>query len=451
MEALWTWIESFTNLERTGAAFSGRTYQLERMRRLAQRFGSPQSAFRCVHVAGSKGKGSTSALLACSLAASGLRTGLYTSPHVESYRERFTVLEAGLPPDGTPIDRQPGIEELGDRLRREIEGLEPSFLRDYGPPTTFEMLTLLAFLLFRERGCRIAVLETGIGGRLDATNIVIPELCLLTPIEREHTDVLGETLPEIAREKAGILKPGVPAFSSGQVPEVRAVLRETAARLGSPLAFLDEELERLRSRLTRRGTEVRLRFRGEPERRFHLALLGDFQAENAALVELAGRRVLGLDAEALDRGLAAARLPGRLELLRARPPVVVDGAHTPRSVERTLAAFRALFGRHGVLLFGTAKGKKAAEMAAVLAPAFRRIVVTTPGSFKQSEPREVHRLFRALEPAARLEEDTAAALRLALELAGGRCPLLVIGSFYLAGEVRRLLPPAAPRGQRPVA
>jgi dihydrofolate synthase/folylpolyglutamate synthase len=442
LRELFAWIESFTNLERSGAVFSARAYQLERMRALAGRLGDPQRAFRCLHVAGSKGKGSTAALLAWALQASGLRTGLYTSPHVESYLERWSVLE-----NGNADPRPELLEELGGQLRRRIAALPPEFLQEYGQPTTFELLTLLAFLLFRASGCQAAVLETGIGGRLDATNVVVPELCLLTPIEREHTDVLGDTLERIAAEKGGIIKPGVPVYSAAQAPEVRAVLRGIAGERGSPIAFLDEELAELSSRFTPEGTELDLRFRGEAQRRYRLALIGDFQAENAALVDLAARRTLGLAGETLERGLQAARLPARLELLRAHPPVVLDGAHTPHSVDRVLAVFRALFGGDGVLLFGAARGKKIAEMAALLAPAFQRVVITTPGTFKQSDPDQTHRLFLASRPQALLEPDPGAALALALGLTEGRRPLLVLGSFYLAGEVRRRL--LAARGQFP--
>jgi dihydrofolate synthase/folylpolyglutamate synthase len=439
---LFAWIESFTNLERSGSVFSARAYQLERVRSLAGRLGSPQNSFRSFHVAGSKGKGSTSALLAWSLQASGLRTGLYTSPHVESYLERYAVLE-----DGASDPRAELLAELGGRLREGIDALPAEFLREYGRPTTFELLTLLAFELFRASGCQAAVLEVGIGGRLDATNVVTPELCLLTPIELEHTDVLGSSLEQIAREKGGIIKPGVPVYSAAQEPRARAVLRGIARRQRSPIFFLDEELDQLSSRYTSEGTELSLRFRGEPPRSYRLALIGDFQAENAALVDLAARRTLGLADGALQRGFLAARLPARMELLRSRPPVVLDGAHTPRSVERVLAAFRALYGQEGVLLFGAARGKKIAEMAALLAPAFQRIVITTPGTFKESDPVQTHRLFLALCPAARLEPDTGTALELALELTEGQRPLLVLGSFYLAGEVRRRC--TAPRGQSP--
>jgi dihydrofolate synthase/folylpolyglutamate synthase len=339
------------------------------------------------------------------------------------------------------------LQELGASLRAHVDALPRDFLEEFGKPTTFELLTLLAFELFRSSGCQAAVLEVGIGGRLDATNVVSPALCLFTPIEREHTDVLGDSLEQIAREKGGIIKPGVPAYSAAQEPEVRAVLRGIAAGQRSPIVFLDEELEQLSSRFTAEGTELSVRFRGEPARSYRLALIGDFQAENAALVDLAARRTLGLSGEALERGFAAARLPARMELARLRPPVVLDGAHTPRSAERVLAAFRSLFGCEGVLLFGAARGKKIAEMAALLAPAFPRVVITTPGTFKESDPAETHRLFRALCPSARLEPNTAAALELALGLTEGRRPLLVLGSFYLAGEVRKHL--LAPRGQPP--
>jgi dihydrofolate synthase/folylpolyglutamate synthase len=441
LDELFSWIEGFTNLERSGAQFSSRAYQLDRMRRLLERFGSPQKAFRSAHIAGSKGKGSTAALLAWSLQASGLRTGLYTSPHVDSYLERFAVLENGR------LDHAPDtLLELGRRMHQEVEGLPRDFLDEYGPPTTFELLTLLAFCLFRDLACPWAVLETGIGGRLDATNTVSPELCLITPIELEHAEVLGDTLQAIAREKAGIIKPGVPVYSAPQAGEVREVLRSAARERASPIVFLDEELESLESRYGLEGTEVSLRFRGEPERHYALSLIGDFQAENAALVELAARRSLGLGGEAIRQGLLAARLPGRLELLSREPPVVLDGAHTPRSVTRVMSVFRALFGPDGVLLFGAAKGKNTAEMSAILAPAFERIVITTPGSFKESEPARVHGQFLALRPSAHLEPRTAEALELALRLTEGWRPLLVIGSFYLAGEVRRAF---SARGQSP--
>ncbi len=429
-EEVFRYIESFTNLERSGSLFSARTYRLDRMRLLLESFDNPQLKYRTVHIAGTKGKGSTAALLAYSLQAAGLRTGLYTSPHVTGYLERMQVIG-----EEAEVSILLG---LADRIRSCVDSLPEPLLLSAGPPSTFELLTLLAFCYFHDVGCRFVVVETGIGGRLDATNLVAPELCLITPIELEHTDVLGDTLEAVADEKAGIFKPGTPVFSSPQQPEVEAVLQEAAERKGCPILFLDRELQSFQARSSPAGTELRFRLRGQQEVRYNLELIGDFQGENAALVHLAARK-LALSPEALRQGFSRARLPGRMEIVRKAPAVVLDGAHTPRSVQRVLETFNRLFGRKGVLLFAAAAGKKTAEMAALLAPAFRMIVVTTPGSFRESNAAEVHRQFQQTNPQAILVADTARALSEALSLAASRRPLLITGSFYLVGEVRRLL------------
>jgi dihydrofolate synthase/folylpolyglutamate synthase len=430
VEDVFSYLESFTNLEKSPALFSQRSYRLDRMRGLLRAFADPHLAFRVIHVAGTKGKGSTATLAAAVLAAAGERTGLYTSPHVESYWERISV--AGLEPD----------DKLLIALTRRLQRLLPSLAGDPsfsdGPPNTFELLTLLAFAYFREKRCRTAVIETGLGGRLDATNAVRPDFCLITPVELEHTDILGETLEEIAAEKGGIIKPGVPVFSAAQDPRVAAVLRRLAAERSSPIVFLPEACTRLRSRFSLSGTELRLALPGEPERRFRLGLLGDFQAENAALVYLALRRCRELSEDAFAEGFRSARLPGRMEILSTSPYILLDGAHTPRSVQRLLDAFRALFPRRGLLLFGAVAGKRSREMAAILAPAFSRVIITTPGSFKPSDPKDLYALFKALNPDTLLIENTAAAFARAKAEAETRGPLLVTGSFYLAGEIRSL-------------
>jgi dihydrofolate synthase/folylpolyglutamate synthase len=432
-----SWIESFTNLERSSALYSARTYQLDRMRFLVAECGNPQDSFRSVHLAGSKGKGSTAVLMAESLRREGLRTGLYTSPHVVSYLERIRVLPArpGSEPEG------PGDELLlaqARRLRALVDALEGKGEEVHGPPSTFELLTLLAFCAFQEARCEVVVVETGIGGRLDATNVVVPELSVITPIELEHTDVLGDTLRAIAAEKAGIIKPGVPVISAAQASEAEKVLRAVARERGSPITFVGEELTLGAVSSSPSGTRLRLVSRQGEERELRLALLGTHQAENGALAYL-GLRRLGISPAAIEAGFAVAVLPARMELLRAEPPVVLDGAHTPRSVGRVLESFLALFGPQGeaVLLFAAAAGKRVAEMAAILAPAFSVIVVTGTGSLRESAPAEVHRAFGALNPGAELVPDPGQALERALGHAGGRLPLLITGSFYLAGEVRQ--------------
>jgi dihydrofolate synthase/folylpolyglutamate synthase len=431
LEEVFRYIESFTNLEKSGSLFTARSYRLDRMRLLLERFGQPQLAYRTIHIAGTKGKGSTATLLAHGLKAAGVRTGLYTSPHVMSYIERMEVL------GGAPQIR--AILALAEQIRTVVQELPAETIETMGPPNTFELLTLLAFCYFRETACEYVVVETGIGGRLDATNLVDPELCLITPIELEHTDVLGDTLAAIAREKAGIFKPGKPVFSAPQPGEVKEELRLAAGRTGSPIVFLDEQLGFFQAHCSSAGTELRFALTGGQEVSYSLALIGTVQAENAALVHLAAQHSLPWLLPALRAGFAAARLPARMEVLSRDPPVVLDGAHTPRSVRIVLDTFTKLFGTQGVLLFAAAAGKKITEMAAILAPAFPQIVVTTPGSFRESRIEEVQQAFVRLNPGTILIPDTAQALARAKELAGAQRPLLVTGSFYLAGLVREIL------------
>jgi dihydrofolate synthase/folylpolyglutamate synthase len=431
LDEVFHYIESFTNLEKSGSLFSARTYRLDRMRLLLERFEQPQLSYRTIHIAGTKGKGSTATLLAHGLHAAGMRTGLYTSPHVSNYMERIEVL-GQAPQVSTVLD-------LTEQIRIAVEGLPNATLEAMGPPNTFELLTLLAFCYFRETGCQYVVVETGIGGRLDATNLVNPELCLITPIELEHTDVLGDTLAVIAREKAGIFKAGKPVFSAPQQPEAKIELQQAAARTGCPIVVMDEQLRSFQARCSKHGTEVRFRLRDEQEVSYALALIGEVQGENAALAHLVVQTCLPSVLPALAEGFAAARLPARMEVIRRDPPVVIDGAHTPRSVGKVLDTFTELFGPEGVLLFAAAAGKKISEMAEVLAPAFKDVVVTTPGSFRESNAAEVCRIFKDQNDSTTLIVDTAQALAHARNLAGVDRPLLITGSFYLAGTVRDIL------------
>jgi dihydrofolate synthase/folylpolyglutamate synthase len=431
-EDVFTWAESFTNLERGTLQNDSRNYRLDRMRGLLSMFGDPDRRLRIIHVAGTKGKGSTSALLASALHAAGRRTGLYTSPHVSSPFERIAI--AGEP-------RLPDLlVRLGREVTAAIDGLPDGGIPGGSPPTTFELLTLLAFLYFREAGCEEAVVETGIGGRLDATNVVSSVASVITPLDLEHTDLLGDTIEKIAFEKAGIIKPGAPAFIGLQPRAALEVFREAGRERGSPLTFLAEEALELSAALDARGTSLTLRIAGEGKASFRLSMLGEFQAENAALAYLTLRRTRPeISRERIAEGFLQTSLPGRMEVLGSQPLVVLDGAHTPLAVTRLLAAFKAIFPGEAVLLFGSVTGKNPREMARILAPAFTHILVSTPGSFKESNPEEVAGIFRGLNPETRLEKDPARALQRAREASGGTRPILVTGSFYMVAEIRRLL------------
>ena len=432
-EDFFTWADSHMNLEKGTIPFDKRNYRLDRMRFLLGLFGDPDRSYGIVHVAGTKGKGSTSTFLASVLAASGRKVGLFTKPHVFTPLERITV-------DGAMPDPGPFVE-TGRRIREVVESTPAGRLPGGFPPTAFELYTVIGLLFFRDAGCDTAVVETGIGGRLDATNVVFPEASVITVLDLEHTEVLGDTLEKIASEKAGIIKDGVPVYVARQEPEAREVFRTRALLTGSPVHFLDGETETLAVEPTLRGSDVHLRFHGDPMALdFRLRLLGAFQAENAALACLCLRdRFPGIPREAYLDGLAKADLPGRMELFAGTPPVILDGGHTPLAVRRLLESWRTFFPGEAVLLFGSVAGKNPTEMARILAPGFSRIVVSTPGTYKQSRPREVYDIFRALNPDTELEEDPARALARARELADGVRPILVTGSFYMVAEIRKLL------------
>ncbi|MDR1626985.1 MAG: bifunctional folylpolyglutamate synthase/dihydrofolate synthase [Spirochaetia bacterium] len=428
---VFSWLESFSNFEKT--AFALRNFRLDRMEALLEHFGRPHRACRSVHIAGSKGKGSTAAFLASVLRAAGFKTGLYTSPHLVSYKERISLAGEEIP-DGVFV-RQ------GETLKATLESLDASRFPGGELPTTFELLSCLGFLIFRHLGCEWVVLETGMGGRLDATNVCLPQAVVLTPIELEHTEYLGATIAAIAGEKAGIIKKGIPVFVGPQTGEALCVFRAHAARKGCRLRYLPECFQSITSHTDSGGTWARMLPAGrETPLGLRLRLRGEVQAENAALAFLAIRDILPqIPENTVLRGLQEADIPGRFQKLGDSPPVFIDGSHTPLSVTRLLHSFREIYPRPDTLVLGIVGGKRQEEIASILCPAFRRVIVTTPGTFKASDPRRLHEICSAHNANASLVPDPAEALAQAKKgLPGPDCPILVTGSFYLAGEILKL-------------
>lgn len=432
LDAAFSYIEGFTNFEKITPQ-SVRDFKHDRMYKLLEFFGHPESGMELCHIAGSKGKGSTGIFLASILAESGCNTGLYTSPHVLTYRERIT--RAGeFFSDGLYIEAIESVAELLESGRgRDLAG-------DDKEPTTFELLTLLAFLVFRKAGCTHAVIETGIGGRLDATNVISPKVCIITPIELEHTDILGTTIEEIASEKAGIIKEGVPVFSGFQNRQAASVLRETAEKRKAPLFFLEEELESLNTLPQSGGTGMTVCWKKGGKSSAELSMFGDFQVENAALALRAALHMGFGPQEALRAGLKKAVLPGRMEIAGTSPPLILDGAHTPSSLRRLCRTFQQTFPESGICIYGNVSGKRTEEMAEIAASCFQHIIVSTPGTFKKSDPVSVFRAVKKHHASAIFEPDPEKALNEAYSLAGGRIPILVTGSFYMIGEIKKLLP-----------
>lgn len=437
----WDWLQSFTNLEKVQSA-TKRTWRLDRMHALLADRAHPERSPFSLHLAGSKGKGSTAAYLSSLVTALGKSSGLYSSPHVADWRERIT-LNGRFFEEGAYTAAVSGLKTYWETMEAAKKA---RFLEEWGgEPTTFEWLTLAAHEVFTAQGLDARVLETGLGGRLDATNAQIPTASVLTLIELEHTDILGDTLALIAGEKAGILKPGIPAFVAPQKLEALEVFRRTAKALKAPLHYFDEEVEEFETKLTREGTGMRLGLSDGTLIEAQLPLLGQAQGLNAAVAawtihglirdgQLPWNGTLALSA-VLRMGLEATSLPGRMQVLSREPWVVLDGAHTAESVRLLARSWESLFGGGGTLVFGAFEGKAVDPMAQILAPLFPHVIVTAPGTFRPSNPPGVRQAFLDAPGSlgfVDLANTPAEALRGAL-IDGG--PVLVCGSFYLVGEI----------------
>ena len=416
--------------------------------------GDPHRSFRAIHITGSKGKGSTAAMCAAVLQEAGYRTGLYTSPHLLSFRERARV-------DGemaTPEDLVVGLQ----RVRDAVAKVRRKGLLDRDP-TFFEVTTAWAFDLFHRRGVEVAAIEVGLGGRLDSTNVLQAPVAVVTTLELEHTELLGPTLQDVAREKSGIFHPkawGVTGASQGPGLEE---LRHQAFRQGVPLWELGREVRLLPSGAgDDRGQIVSIETPGGRFEDLRLPLLGAFQARNAALavaaLQLFSRGTgLSVPPEAVRRGLARTRWPGRLERVGGRPPTYVDAAHTPESTSEVVAALRALHPQvlpeESTILFSCLADKHVREMLAELSVLAHQAVVFPLSTERALPIKDLNIAARAAFSKVIVAPDAKEALAMARATVGDRGLLLAVGGVYLAGAVlsdMRGIPPEGPDLSDPV-
>jgi dihydrofolate synthase/folylpolyglutamate synthase len=391
---------------------------LERMQCLMQALDHPDRAFRSIHVAGTNGKGSTSAMIEAGLRASGIRTGLYTSPHLIEPTERIRI--AG---------QQVSAAEFAhafDTVHRCAEQLLASGVIDLHP-TYFETVTAMAFVLFRRSGIDTAVIEVGLGGRLDATNVILPELAVITAIDFDHEQFLGNSIDAIAAEKAGILKPGVPAIFARQRAEAEWVLENRADELQIPYTrTADCRLDSIE--LDARGSRFLLD--DEP---VVCPLAGEHQIENAVAATLA-LRLLNVGA----KGIAETVWPGRLELVQTSPDIILDGAHNPAGA-RALASYISRFyrGRNVWLIYGTMRDKAVEEVATTLFPLAFEIVATAPQYARSLSPETLRQVWTVDN--LRTTADLGAALEITRQECGPRDAIFITGSLFLVGEARAML------------
>jgi dihydrofolate synthase/folylpolyglutamate synthase len=419
-----TFAESLRFLFSLGHELKVVKWDLERMRVLLSALGDPHRRGRFVHVAGTNGKGSVCAMLESSLRAAGIRTALYTSPHLNSPRERIRI-GGEMISEAEWVSVFEEVHHAAEKLiASEAIELHPSF---------FETVTAMAFLAFQRAGAEITVLETGLGGRLDATNVVNPEVAVITPIDFDHEAFLGSSIELIAAEKAGILKSGRPAVFSAQRPEALRILENKALELDIEVrhssAWRVEDL--VTSRSGSRFTLI-----AEESIPVECPLAGMHQVENVRTADL-----MGIPAPAIRAGIAAVSWPGRLEHLAGSPDVILDGAHNPAGAKALAGYIREFYPNEPVrLVFGAMRDKAVDEVTNTLFPLASEIILTAPDQPRALHPEALIEMAGAEGANVTVAGSVPHALRMAMEM-DARSPMttFVTGSLFLVAEARALL------------
>jgi dihydrofolate synthase / folylpolyglutamate synthase len=402
-------------------------FDLGRMVTFLDLLGNPHQRCPVIHIAGTKGKGSTSALAASALHAAGYRVGLYTSPHLLEFTERIQVNGEPIPPLA--------LVELVEEIKPVVSQVERL--------TTFEIMTALGFLYFARKQVDLSVIEVGLGGRLDATNVVNPLVSVITSLSLDHTGVLGDTLAKIAYEKAGIIKPGRPVVLAPQKDEARAVVRAAAVERGCRLVEVGLDVTYTAGAHSLDGQEFSAGQRGAEPLHLRIPLLGAHQVENGATalaaLQVARESGLAIPDQAIIDGFRRVSWPGRFELLRREPPVVVDSAHNGDSARRLRQALDDYFpGKPVILIFGASEDKDVASILSGLLPRTDHVIVTRSIHPRAAEPQALADLATGAGCQAEVIVPVEQALLRALELAGPDSVVLAAGSLFIAAAVREI-------------
>lgn len=442
-----TFLDSITNYEKMSrVGYNSTNFNLSRMNRLLAYLGNPHKDLKCVHIAGTKGKGSTAVMLASMVSNSGIKTGLYTSPHLLDVRERIQV-------NGEMIS------ELDmTRLMARIAPVVKRMSKD--KPTYFEVMTAMGFLYFEEAKVDVAVIEAGLGGRLDSTNVIKPVACAITSISYDHVQQLGNTLEKIAEEKAGIFKPGVPAISAPQTQGVRQVLIKAAERVKAPLMFTGKDIEfsyRFESSRAQ-GPHIRVCLSSNGTRFEHLPvpLPGDHQAVNCglalSLMSILKQQGFAIDDQKAIEGLAKAYLPGRMETVHTNPRIILDGAHNAASVEALMRAIgQNITYDSMVVIFGCRTDKDIPGMLDHIQIGADKVIFTNTGSPRSADPAELaaeymERSGKMAQVASRLDD----ALDIAERAVTREDLICICGSFSLVGLAKRIIATRYPTADSPL-
>jgi dihydrofolate synthase/folylpolyglutamate synthase len=410
----------------------GIKFGLDNVRTILSSLNDPQNQYPAIHIAGTNGKGSVCAMLSQILMEHGHRPGLFTSPHLVTVRERIRIA-------GDPIPEEDFSRHLS-RLREVVEELIVSKAL-LSPPTYFEMLSCLAFLHFAEERVDIAVLEVGMGGRYDATNVVTPVVSAITTISPEHQKFLGETQSEIASEKAGIIKSGIPLVCGVEETVAHTTIRNRAEELNAPFFAVFSDSRRLH----KEKTEQNFRFEytcGEEKYNYLPSLLGEHQGKNAAIA-IAVARQLSKDWRRLEqsriiRGIETAKWPGRLEIVSERPLVLVDGAHNVEGAKALSKYVQEFISLPCVLVFAVMRDKNIQKLSEILFPLAHTVICTRFPYFKAASPEDIQRQASRFQGRIVSQPDVSQAVQTALQAASPDGVVLVAGSLFLVGEIKKI-------------
>jgi dihydrofolate synthase/folylpolyglutamate synthase len=421
-------------------------FGLENIKILADDLGGPQLVIPCVHIAGTNGKGSTAAMLESILRASGLRTGLYTSPHLKVINERIRI-------NGENISDE-DFAGVWTRVSAAIESLMASGKLS-AHPTFFECVTAMAFVAFAERGLDFAIYETGMGGRFDATNIVTPEVAIITPIDFDHENYLGHSIEEIAGEKAGIIKAGSLVVSSVERPEARAVIANRCKEMNARLVEV-ESAWRVEDLQASHGLYRAVAISTQTSQKIAIApgLPGRFQIQNAltaaTAANLLAERRFPVSGEAISRGITTVDWPGRLELISEQPDIYLDGTHNPAGARELLTFWKENFdGRRIFLVYGAMRDKAVDEIASLLFSRAEAVIFTAPRQPRAISASSLSEIAGHFANQWFIVPDPADALARAMEIAGPEDVIFATGSLYLVGDILGFWTPRSPKWDIP--
>jgi dihydrofolate synthase/folylpolyglutamate synthase len=395
---------------------------LDNIRNLLRIIGNPQQSLKGIHIAGTNGKGSTAAMLESIFSHAGFKTGLYTSPHLINVEERIRVAGKQIP--------SAELEDIIENLRPHVERLQSTY---------FETLTAAAFHYFNKEGVEVAIVEVGLGGRLDATNVFIPEVSLITSVAFDHAEYLGTTLAAIAREKAGILKTGVPCILQSGTPEVIDAISAVAREIGAPLHLLYRLVLIENSRCTMAAETFDLDIGNKMMKELRLNLRGEHQVMNAALAVAACELLKGTGFEVSDTavrlGLESAKWPGRLQIVEENPMVVIDVAHNPESIQALMLALKTRFTyRRLLVIVGLLADKDIDGIVQVISADADTVISVGPKSDRALSARKLQEKFSGFGKAAIEKPDVISALETLKKEAGPDDMICILGSHYVLGD-----------------